>query len=100
MIHEIKARMALPTPAFWRKIQRRSAGTSAAFTVLTTTLASLADHMPSKLAFLTTAAGFGAAFFGGIAAICSLAVDDPASLPTAPEQASQADNGLPPTPAL
>lgn len=81
MLTEIKARMGLPTPAFWKKVQRRSAATSAAFTTLTVSLAALADHMPSKLAFLTTAAGFAAAFFGGIAAICSLAVDDPTQLP-------------------
>jgi hypothetical protein len=84
MIHELKARMALPTPAFWRKIQKRTAATSAGFTTLTVSLAALSDHMPSKLAFLTTAAGFAAAFFGGIAAVCSLAVDDPSALPEAP----------------
>jgi hypothetical protein len=90
MLHELKQRLTLPTPAFWKKVQRRSAATAASFTALTVTLASLATHLPSGLAFLTTAAAVAAAFFGGIAAICSLAVDDPSAIaaPTDPTATS------------
>ena len=101
MLHEIKQRLTLPTPLFWKKVQKRSAATAASFTALTVTLASLATHLPSKLAFLTTAAAIAAAFFGGISAICSLAVDDPAQLapPPAPVEGPTVEPvTYPPTP--
>lgn len=81
MLAEVKARLTLPTPAFWKKIQKRTAATSAAFTTLTVGVATISNHLP---AILPTALGYAAAFFGGIAAICSLAVDDPAQLPSTP----------------
>lgn len=82
MLAEAKARLGLPTPAFWKKVQRRATGTAVAFTGLTMTLATISNSVPSFPAFLATAAGVCAAFFGGIAAICSLAVDDPTALPS------------------
>ncbi|RYY13048.1 MAG: hypothetical protein EOO36_16485 [Cytophagaceae bacterium] len=84
MLAEIKARLTLPTPAFWKKVQKRTAATSAAFTTLTVAVASIANHLP---AVLPSVLGYAAAFFGGIAAICSLAVDDAAQLPTTPPNA-------------
>lgn len=91
MLHEIKQRLTLPTPAFWKKVQKRTAGTAAAFTALTVTVASLSNHLP---AILPTVTGYLAAFFGGISAICSLAVDDPAQIAAPPTEPS-----LPPTDA-
>jgi hypothetical protein len=78
MLAEIKARLTLPTPRFWKKVQKRTAATSAAFTTLTVGVASISSHVP---AILPTVFGYAAAFFGGIAAICSLAVDDASQLP-------------------
>jgi hypothetical protein len=76
---EISHRLTLPTPAFWKKLQKRSAATSAAFTTLTVGVASIANTLPP---ILPTVLGYMAASFGAVAAICSLAVDDPAQLPT------------------
>ena len=73
MLAEIRSRLSAPTPLFWKKLQKRSAATSAAFATLTVTVASISNHLP---AILPTVLGYGAAFFGGIAAMCSLTVDD------------------------
>ena len=78
MIAEIKARIARPMPFFWKKLQKRSAATSAAFTALVIATASLSTHLP---AILPTVFSYAAAFFGTVAATCMLAVDDPAGLP-------------------
>ena len=80
MLTEIKARLARPMPFFWKKLQKRSAATSAAFGALTVTVSAIANHLP---AILPTALGYLTAFFGAIAATCTLAVDDPTTLPTA-----------------
>ena len=85
-------------PRFWRTIQKRSAATSAAFAALVVTVSSFSTHLP---AIIPTALSYAAALFGGIAAAATLAVDDPASLPTADaSQPTQPDNGLPNTPQL
>ena len=81
MLHELKQRLTLPTPAFWKKVQKRTAATSAAFTTLTVGVASISNHLP---AILPTVLGYAAAFFGGSAAICSLAVDDATAITPAP----------------
>jgi hypothetical protein len=81
MLHELKQRLTLPTPAFWKKVQKRTAATSAAFTTLTVAVASISNHLPP---ILPTVMGYAAAFFGGIAAICSLAVDDATAITPAP----------------
>lgn len=96
MLHEIRHRLNLPTPAFWKRVQKRTAATSAAFTTLTVAVASISNTLPPVL---PTALGWAAAFFGGIAAICSLAVDDPSQLPPV-EQPLQPDNGQPNTPLI
>lgn len=80
MLAEIRARLVAPTPLFWKKLQKRSAATSAAFATLTVTVASISNHLP---AILPTALGYAAAFFGGIAAVCSLAIDDSVPLTVA-----------------
>ncbi|SDZ00757.1 hypothetical protein, partial [Hymenobacter psychrophilus] len=80
MLDEIKQRLTMPTPAFWKKLQKRAAATAGLFGTLTVTVASLSSHLP---AIVPQVFAFATAFFGGIAAICSLAVDDPAAL-TAP----------------
>jgi hypothetical protein len=80
MITEMKARLARPMPLFWKKMQKRSAATSAAFATLVVTVSAFSNHLP---AILPTVFSYAAAFFGGIAAVCTLAVDDPATLPTA-----------------
>ena len=87
MFAEIKARLSMPTPAFWRTLQKRTAATSAAFATLTVTVASISNHLPG---FLATALAGAATFFGGIAAVCPLAVDDtvPLTIITAPVQAA------------
>ncbi len=81
MLAEIKARLSLPSPAFWKKVQKRTAGGAAAFTTLTVTVASIQNHLP---AILPTVLGGCAAFLGGISSACSLAVDDPAQLAPPP----------------
>jgi hypothetical protein len=81
MLTEIKQRLTLPTPAFWKKVQKRTAATSVAFTALTVTVASISAHLPP---ILPTVLGCTATFFGGIAAICSLAVDDATAITPAP----------------
>ena len=93
MLAEIKARLSLPTPAFWQKLQRRTGAASAAFAALTITVASL-SHLPALLA---TGLGYAAAFFGGISAICSLAVDNPVPLAAVTGPAPATD--LPPASA-
>jgi hypothetical protein len=75
---ELSHRLTLPTPIFWKKLQKRTAATSAAFTTLTVGVASISNTLPP---ILPTVLGYLAASFGAIAAICSLAVDDPAQLP-------------------
>ncbi len=87
MLAEIKARLALPTPAFLKKIQKRLAVASGSFLTLTVTLASLSSTVPGFPAFLATAAGVATAFCGGLASACSLAVDDASQLPSAAEPA-------------
>lgn len=91
MITEMKARLARPMPQFWKKLQKRSAATSAAFATLVVTVSAIENHLP---AILPTVLSYAAAFFGGIAAVCTLAVDDPATLPaaepSAPEEAGPA----------
>ena len=82
---EIKARLSVPMPNFWKKLQKRSAATSAAFTTLTVTVASIQNHLP---AILPTILGGCAAFFGGVSAVCSLAVDDPTALTPGPTVAA------------
>ena len=95
---EMLARFARPMPAFWKKVQKRSAATSAAFATLVVTVSAFSAHLP---AILPTVLSYAAAFFGGIAAVCTLAVDDPASLPAAePSLPTQPDNGLPNAPQL
>lgn len=84
MLAEIKARLSLPSPAFFKKIQKRTAGTAAAFTTLTVTVASIQNHLP---AILPTILGGCAVFFGGISSACSLAVDDPTQLAPPPAAA-------------
>lgn len=84
MLTEIKARLSLPMPLFWKKLQKRTAATSAAFGALTVTVSTIANHLP---AIVPTALGYATAIFGGIAAACTLAVDDPAALP-APDEAT------------
>jgi hypothetical protein len=98
LLHELKHRVNLPTPAFWRKIRARCLATSAGFTTLTITLASLSTHLPSSLAVLTTISAVAAAFFGGIGTVCGLAVDDPTQIPPAPAApaAPVAEAGLAP----
>ena len=83
---EIFARLARPMPTFWKKLQKRSAATAGAFGALTVTVASFSSFP----AVLATVLSYAAAFFGGISAICLLAVDDPSTLPTA-EPAPPAD---------
>ena len=87
MFAEIRSRLSLPTPAFWKTTQKRTAATSAAFAALTITVASINNHLP---AVLPTVLGYAASFFGGISAICSLAVDDsvPLAIVVAPVQAA------------
>lgn len=80
---EARARLSLPTPLFFKTVQSRAAKTSAAFVGVTTLLASLATHLPSKLGFLSATSAAAAAFFGGVAALCSLAVEEPAAIPAA-----------------
>ncbi|TGE05542.1 hypothetical protein [Hymenobacter fodinae] len=82
MLDEIKARLSLPTPAFWKKVQKRTAAASAAFTTLTVTVATISDKLPPVLPTILACA---AALFGGIAAICSLAVDDASQITPAVE---------------
>lgn len=86
MFAEIRSRLSKPTPAFWRTLQKRTAATSAAFATLTVTVASISNHLPG---FLATALAGAATFFGGIAAVCPLAVDDtvPLTIITVPVQA-------------
>jgi hypothetical protein len=76
---ELSHRLTLPTPTFWKRLQKRTAATSAAFTTLTVAVASLSSLPP----IIPTACGYIAASFGAIAAACSLAVDDATQLPTA-----------------
>lgn len=82
---EAKARLSLPTPPFFKKVQARAAKTSAAFLALTTLLASLATLLPATTVFTALAVGTGVAtaFFGGVAALCTLVVDNPAEIPAA-----------------
>ena len=77
MLAEIRARLSLPTPAFWKKLQKRTAAASASFAALTVTVASIQNHLPN---ILPTILGGCAAFLGGISSVCSLAVDDPTVL--------------------
>ncbi len=77
MLTELKKRIALPMPAFWKKLQKRTAATSAAFTALTVAVSAFENHLP---AILPTVLGYAAAFFGAISATCTLAVDDPAQI--------------------
>ena len=76
---EIIARLGRPMPTFWKTLQKRSAATAAALGALTVTVASFPAFPP----VMATALSYAAAFFGGLSAMCLLAVDDPASLPTA-----------------
>jgi hypothetical protein len=91
MLTEIKARLSMPTPAFWKKLQKRTAATSAAFATLTVTVASISNHLP---AVLPMALGYVASFFGGIAAICSLAIDD--AVPLTVQAGPLSDTPIPP----
>lgn len=72
-------------PAFWKKLQKRTAATSAAFTALTVAVSAFESHMP---AILPTVLGYAAAMFGGVSAVCMLAVDDPAQLTPPAEPAA------------
>lgn len=89
MLHELKTRLQLPTPAFWKKVQRRTAAASVAFGALTVTVSSIANHLP---AILPTILGYATAFFGGIAAMTMLTVDDPAQIPAEPLPAEPTPN--------
>ena len=93
MIAEIAARIALPMPLFWKKLQKRSAATSAIFTTLTVTVSSLVSPANHLSAWLPTVLGYAAAFFGAVAATCALAVDDPAALPVTEPAAEPASPG-------
>ena len=97
---EIRARLGRPMPQFWKTLQKRSAATAVALGGLTVTVASFSSFPP----VLATAISYAAAFFGGLSAMCLLAVDDPSALPTAqpgpPAQPTQPDNGLPNAPQL
>ena len=84
-LDEIKARLSLPTPAFWKKLQKRTAATSAGFTGLTVAVASFNNHLP---AIVPTIIGGAAVFFGSVASICPLAIEDPAALNFAPPVAA------------
>lgn len=80
---EIKARLALPTPQFFKLLQRRLAKTSGAFLGLTVLIATLTTYVPSLPGLLAYVCGLCTTGLGFGAAILSLAVEDPAQIPTA-----------------